>query len=149
MSPRGVRSAVGRPYRFSYGRFEPPIDWSIRFFSWTDTTNLFGQSIDSGVAARLDFMWYRPPRTMARLPQERWSLRATGTVDLPPGAYMLRAISDDAVRVWVDGKLVIDDWSPHESRVDAASIEGGRHELRVEYYQNDGWVELRVEVVRS
>ena len=94
-------------------------------------------------------MWYRPPRPWAQLPQERWSLRATGTVDLPPGAYRLRAISDDAVRVWVDGKLVIDAWSPHESRVDEASIEGGRHELRVEYYQNDGWVELRIEVVRS
>jgi nitrous oxidase accessory protein NosD len=149
VSPRGVRRAAGQPYRFSYGRFEPSIEWSIRFFSWKDTANLFAQPIDSGVAARLDLMWYRPPRTLARLPQERWSLRATGTLDLPPGAYALRAISDDAVRVWVDGKLVIDAWSPHESRVDEAPIEGGRHALRVEYYQNDGWVELRVEVVRS
>ncbi|HTH66009.1 MAG TPA: NosD domain-containing protein [Gemmatimonadales bacterium] len=149
LSPRGVRRAAGQPYRFSYGRFEPSIDWSVRFFSWADTTNLFAQPIDSGVAARLDFMWYRPPRTWAQLPQERWSLRATGAVDLPPGAFRLRAISDDAVRVWVDGKLVIDAWSPHESRVDEAPIEAGRHELRVEYYQNDGWVELRAEIVRS
>jgi hypothetical protein len=33
--------------------------------------------------------------------------------------------------------------------VDEAPIEAGRHELRVEYYQNDGWVELRAEIVRS
>lgn len=149
VSPRGVRRAAGQPYRFSYGRFEPHIEWSIRLFSWSDTANLFAQQIDSVHAARLDFMWYRPPRPWAQLPQERWSLRATGAVDLPPGAYRLRAISDDAVRVWVDGKLVIDAWSPHESKVDEAPIEGGRHELRVEYYQNDGWVELRVGVVRS
>lgn len=149
VSPRGIRRAAGQPYRFSYGRFEPPIDWSVRFFSWSDTADVFAQPIDSTHAARLDFMWYRPPRTLPRLPQERWSLRATSVVDLPPGAYTLRAISDDAVRVWVDGKLVVDAWSPHESRVDEAPIAGGGHELRVEYYQNDGWVELRVEVVRS
>ena len=149
MSPRGITRAAGQPYRFSYERFEPSIDWSVRFFSWSDTSDLFAQPIDSTHAARLDFMWYRPPRTWAHLPQERWSLRATGTVDLPPGAYTLRAISDDAVRVWVDGKLVIDAWTPHESRADAAPITGGRHEMRVEYYQNDGWVELRVEVVKA
>ncbi len=149
VSPRGIRRAAGQPYRFSFGRFEPPIDWSIRFFSWSDTASLFVQPIDSGHAPRLDYMWYRPPGTLTRLPQERWSLRATGSVDLPPGSYMVRAISDDAVRVWVDGKLAIDAWDPHESRVDEAAMAGGRHELRVEYYQKDGWVELRAEIVKA
>lgn len=141
--------APGKPYRFSYGRFEPPVDWSIRFFTWSDSTNRFAQPIDSSHAPRLDFMWYRPPRAFARLPQEHWSLEATGTVDLPPGGYALRTISDDAVRVWVDGKLMIDAWDPHESRVDEVPIAAGRHALRVEYYQNDGWVELRVEILRT
>ncbi|OYW03117.1 MAG: hypothetical protein B7X11_03455, partial [Acidobacteria bacterium 37-65-4] len=60
-----------------------------------------------------------------------------------------RTISDDAVRVWVDGKLAIDDWAPHESVVDHAPLAGGRHRLRVEYYQVDGWVELRLDFVRG
>lgn len=149
VSPRGIRRSAGQPYRFSYGRFEPTIAWSTRFFTWTDSADRFAQPIDSLHLSRLDFMWYRPPAAFARLPQERWSLQAAGTMDLPPGAYRLRAISDDAVRVWVDGKLVIDAWDPHESRIDEAPIAAGRHELRVEYYQNDGWVELRVEIVRA
>jgi copper-binding protein NosD/PA14 domain-containing protein len=149
VSPRGTRRAAGLPYRFSYGRFEPPIDWSVRFFTWSDTANRFAQPIDSLHESRLDFMWYRPPRPFTHLPQERWSLKAPGEVDLPPGAYTLRAISDDAVRVWVDGALKIDAWDPHESRVDEVPLTGGRHELRVEYYQKDGWVELRVEIVRE
>ena len=149
VSPRGIRSAAGQPYPFSYRRFEPQIAWRTRFFAWTDSTNRFAQPIDSVGATRLDFMWYRPPRAFARLPQERWSLEASGTVELPAGRYTLRAISDDAVRVWVDGTLQIDAWDPHESRVDEVPIGGGRHELRVEYYQNDGWVELRVEISRS
>ena len=94
-------------------------------------------------------MWYRPPASLARVPQEHWALEATGNVDLSPGTYTLRAISDDAVRVWADGMLVIDDWEPHESKVDAAPLAAGRHALRVEYRQVDGWVELRVEILRG
>ena len=74
---------------------------------------------------------------------------ATTTFTLDSGTYTLRTISDDGVRVWLDDKLVIDDWTPHESRVDNAPIGPGRHALRVEYYQVDGWTELRVEVVRG
>lgn len=128
--------------RFSYGRFEPAIRWSVRF------------SVDSPAAPlhalrRLDFMWYRPPPAFAFLPQNNWSLQATGTVTLPAGTYSLRTISDDAVRVWVDGVLAIDDWTPHESEVDYAPLSPGTHQLRVEYRQVDGWVELRVEVIRG
>ena len=138
VSPRGTQRPAGRPYRFTYGRFEPSIAWSARFVTPQDTfvANL----------SRLDFEWYRPPPAYVRLPLEHWSLEATGTVDLPPGRFMIRTISDDAVRVWVDDTLRIDDWTPHESAVDTAPVPAGRHALRVEYRQVDGWVELRLEI---
>lgn len=93
---------------------------------------------------RLEWLWYRP--RMEGVPRERWALRAEGAVELPPGEYRIEAISDDAVRVWVDGRLAIDAWEPHESRVDVTQIAGGRHDLAVEYYQVDGWVELSVNI---
>ena len=71
------------------------------------------------------------------------------TVTLPASDYTLRTISDDGVRVWVDGTLAIDRWSLHESALDSAPLTGGRHELRVQYFQVDGWVELRVDIVRG
>lgn len=127
---------------FGYELFEPRIDWSTRF------------SVDSPTASlravpRLDLMWYRPPAAFAFLPQANWSLQATGTVTLGPGTYSVRTISDDAVRVWIDGALAIDNWTPHESQVDYAPLSGGKHELRVEYRQLDGWVELRVDIIRG
>jgi hypothetical protein len=69
-------------------------------------------------------------------------------VTLPAGDFVLRTISDDAIRVWVDDRLVIDRWTPHESVVDEAPLSGGRHQVRVEYLQVDGWTELRVEFGR-
>jgi parallel beta-helix repeat protein len=158
ISPRGVRRAAGAAYRFSYARFEPPVDWAMRFHAWTDSTDprgkpeafaglLRGTPLVASRAARLDQEWYRP--AIAGVPQERFALEATGTVALPPGSYTLRAISDDAVRVWVDGALAIDDWTPHESAADHAPLAGGRHDLKVQYYQVDGWVELRLDIVRG
>ncbi len=140
--------------RFGYTRFQPRIDWAVRFFTWTDSTNFFEQRLGDSLAdvpptPRLDYEWYRPPRGFRGLPQSKWSLRGTGSVTLPSGTYSLRTISDDAVRVWVDSVLVIDNWTPHESEVDYAPLSPGTHNLRVEYRQVDGWVELRVDIIRG
>lgn len=135
-----------RGVRFSYGRFEPRIDWSVRIF---DSARVESPAAMPRGLPRLDLMWYRPPPAYKDLPRDHWSLEATGTVSLAPGTYSLRTISDDAVRVWIDGTLAIDAWTPHESQVDYAPLPAGKHDLRVEYRQVDGWVELRVDIIRG
>ena len=158
VSPRGVAHAAGLPHRFSYSRFEPQIDWTARFFKWTDSTSdprKIPDAMKSLTRAapiltahfpRLDYDGYR---AIPNLPRENFALEATGSVDLAPGEYTLRTLSDDGVRVWVDGALVIDDWAPHETALDFATLAGGHHDLRVQYYQGDGWYELRLDIVRG
>ncbi len=96
---------------------------------------------------RLDMMWYRP--AIRELPQARWALEATGTVTLSAGEYTLRTISDDGIRVWIDGRLMIDNWDLHGSEVDYAALGGGQHELRVQYFQVDGWTEFRLDILKG
>ena len=158
VSPRGEQRAAGRPYQFSYSRFEPGGDWTVRFFAWADSTDPrkhdagFKQLLERAPlltqrARRLDYMWYSP--TVKGVPQSKFAVVATGRVELAAGTYTLQTISDDAVRVWVDGKLAIDDWTPHESMVDVVTLKGGTHDLRVEYVQVDGWTELRLDILRG
>ncbi|HEY6825375.1 MAG TPA: right-handed parallel beta-helix repeat-containing protein [Gemmatimonadaceae bacterium] len=158
VSPRGGRTPAGGPYQFSYGRFEPLGGWHLAVFPWTDAEDprshpdafaalLRGTPSLSVEQPRLDLMWFRP--AIPGVPAAKWAAVATTTFVLDSGTYTLRTISDDGIRVWLDGRLVIDDWTPHESRVDSAPIGPGRHALRVEYYQVDGWTEFRVEVVRG
>jgi hypothetical protein len=97
--------------------------------------------------SRLDFMWYRP--TIRELPQARFAIEAVGKVNLAPGRYTLRALSDDGIRVLVDGRVVIDNWDLHGTELDYAQIDGGAHEIRVQYFQIDGWAELRLDVLRG
>ncbi|HEX9130239.1 MAG TPA: right-handed parallel beta-helix repeat-containing protein [Gemmatimonadaceae bacterium] len=158
VSPRGERRSAGVPYRFSYGRFEPKIDWSTRFFKWTDSTTDPRKNPDAmtaltqtvpmlaGQVSRLDVEGYR---ALPNLPRENFAFEATGSVDLALGEYTLRTLSDDGIRVWVDGALVIDDWKPHETALDFVALAGGHHDLRVQYYQGDGWYELRLNIVRG
>jgi parallel beta-helix repeat protein len=157
-SPKGTALPARSPYRFSYGRFEPAIAWTARMFKWSDSTNDPRKAPDAMTALtrsapiltsqlpRLDYEGYR---ALPNLPRENFALEATGSVDLGPGEYTLRTLSDDGVRVWVDGALVIDEWKPHETALDFAPIAGGHHDLRVQYYQGDGWYELRLDIVRG
>lgn len=160
VSPRGQPIPAGEPMAFGFERFEPLQDWQVRFFTWTDPAldplqapGAFDALLEGAPALvrtedRLDYQWYGP--TIEGLPQERWALQAETEVDLPSGeVYSLRTISDDGVRVWVDGALVIDHWDPHGSMVDYAPIAPGHHQVRVRHYQLDGWTELRVEVVKG
>jgi len=130
----------------------------VKAFAWSDSSDprsrpeafagvLRGVPLMTARTTRLDYQWYRPK--IAALPLERWALEATSRVTLAPGRYTLRTISDDGIRVWVDGALVIDDWTPHESVVDAVPLAAGDHELRVQYYQVDGWTELRLDILRG
>jgi hypothetical protein len=93
---------------------------------------------------RLDYLSGRPLDD--GLPRDRFALAAEGTADIPGGDYLLQVISDDGVRVWVDDRLAIDAWEPHESRVDAVPIAGGTRRLRVHYYEIGGFAELRLDI---
>jgi len=158
ISPRGERRRAGIPYRFAYSRFEPAVDWSTRYFKWNDTTSDVRKKAPSQTAfapltevlarraTRLDLEGYRAFNP--QVPREYFAVEGTGSVDLSPGEYTLRTISDDGVRVWIDGSLVIDNWTPHESALDFAPLKSGHHDLRVQYYQADGWYELRLDILK-
>jgi hypothetical protein len=154
-APGGEWAPAGTPYRFEWSRLAVPINWQVRVVAWDSTSDpqagtegIRGRlAVAAPLAARLsrlDWMWYRP--SIAGVPAERFALSAEGALVLPAGEFDLATISDDGIRVWVDDRLVIDNWKAHESVVDRAPIAPGRHRLRVEYYQVDGWVEVRVEI---
>jgi nitrous oxidase accessory protein NosD len=155
VSPFGEVTPAGHPVRFGWQRFRPAATWRLDF-ARSDTTGAqpailspAPEAIGNVVASRdttlLDLTWYRSPAK--EIPAERLVTRAEATMTLAPGTYLLRTIADDAVRVWVDGRLVIDDWTPGESRVREATFTGGgTHRVVVMHWQKDGWYELRVDV---
>lgn len=75
-------------------------------------------------------------------PESHFSVRWTGTATFKEsGRFMAVAKSDDGMRVYINDKLVIDDWNDHGEKVDMAPINvtaGRPYRVRVDYYQNEG-----------
>jgi hypothetical protein len=73
---------------------------------------------------------------------ETFSVRWTGTVQPKySGAWTFYTRSDDGVRLWVDGKPLVNNWTDHGATVDAGTIElkaGRKYEIKMEYYQGGG-----------
>jgi hypothetical protein len=62
--------------------------------------------------------------------------------------YRFRTMNDDGVRVWIDGKLVIDDWNGRpvvvENRGELQLEAGRRVDLRIEYFNGGDLGVLRL-----
>jgi hypothetical protein len=159
VSPRGARVKAGDPYRFGYRRFFAPVAWTVRFFTFDEAApplgapDAFRKVLEGGSAKTLqvDRLDYISGRSILEgLPRDRVAIVAEGEVTLPESSdYELLVISDDGVRVWVDGALAIDRWTEHESIVDRVPLGAGRRRLKVEYFELTGFAELRVEILKT
>jgi len=77
---------------------------------------------------------------VAGIGADHFSVRWTGQVQpMTTQTYTFQTASDDGVRLWVDGKLVVDHWSDHSWTADNATVAlvaGHRYDIRMEYYEN-------------
>jgi len=110
------------------------------------TTDFYnGQNFDHRVASRveskLDFDWNAGSRP-AVVNQHDFSIRFTGQVlTHEAGEYTFITTSNDGIRVWVNDKLVIDNWTDHGVQIDIGKITlaaNTKYNLKMEYYQTLG-----------
>jgi len=78
----------------------------------------------------------------SKLPNDNFSVRWTGKLIAPKsGVYQIGLATDDGVRFWLDGKLLIDSWHDRAVTLDTVSVrlESGRqYDIRIEYYEHYG-----------
>jgi len=90
------------------------------------------------VDATVDFHWELAAPGPG-IPEDRFSARWTGKLTPPKsGVYALALRSDDGSRLYIDGKLVVDDWGDHPPTLKTVQIElvgGNSYDLRLEYFE--------------
>ncbi len=73
---------------------------------------------------------------------ENFSARWTGFfTPVESGTYQLGLRADDGFRLWIDGKLLVEDWTTHGISSKMANIKlekGHKYALKVEYFQATG-----------
>ena len=91
--------------------------------------------------ASVNFNWGSSAPDKA-LNADGFSVRWTGKVKPRySGTYTFHTISDDGVRLWVDGKKIIDDWAARsaEERQGRIDLEADRSvDIRLEYFDESG-----------
>jgi hypothetical protein len=98
---------------------------------------------------RIAFTWgYGPPAD--GMPSDGFSARWTRMVTFEPGIYRFTVRSDDGVRLWVDGHLLIHEWydqayQPHSGTMYVA----GDVPVKLEYYESSGIAALWLGWTRS
>ena len=100
----------------------------------------FNTFVRDGVESTVDFNFDRS--SPDGLPDDNFSIRFTGQVEaLYSEEYTFETTSDDGIRLFVDGQLIIDNFTNHAATIDRGTIRleaGVRYDIRLEYYERTG-----------
>jgi beta-glucosidase len=112
-----------------------PQGLTAEFF---DNITLQGSPILKRVDAQINFNWNGDspaPGVSGQNFSVRWSGELVPSVS---GDYRLGGSADDGFRLYLDGKLIVDDWSSHSERTMTAPVHlaaGHAYPIRLEYFQ--------------
>ena len=91
--------------------------------------------------SNVDFEWNNNSPDSS-IGSDTFSARWTGQIEpLFSETYNFHTTSDDGVRLWVDGQLIVDKFVDRRSTQDTATIDlvaGKKYDIRMEYYENSG-----------
>jgi hypothetical protein len=110
-------------------------DWRGEYFN---NPNLIGPPVLLRNDVAINFDWGNGSPG-PNVPVDNFSARWTRTLSFAPGTYRFAARVDDGVRVFVNGRVIIDGWRDGPPRDYAAdAFLSGSTEVRVEYYERGG-----------
>jgi parallel beta-helix repeat protein len=152
------KKQTSSPYSFSYRDYKPVIEWNVNWFSWDAAHNpnkdytVFKDFINASIPIKtehtkqINYTWWGA--IGKQLPADSFATVATATIDVKPGTYRIGITADDLVKVYIDGKIVIDFWdatryvNDEDAHHSAIVSLNGKHNIRIEHVENAGYATL-------
>jgi mono/diheme cytochrome c family protein len=115
--------------------------------SYFNNTSLSGTAVLLRTEA-IDFDWGSGSPGPG-VTKDNFSVRWTGTVAAAAsGSYRFQTVSDDGVRVWINGTQVINNWTNHAATTNISAainlVAGQKYTIRVEYFEKGGNAVMRL-----
>lgn len=142
----------GTPIPFTFFRYEYPFDWWLRFYEYGEKLDPLGnyeafrqlRERKAGFEIETDtlaFTWWRSPG--GGIAPDRFATFAETNFEIPEGVYLLSVTSDDGLRLYLDGEMLIDHWNIHTPAVDEVEVRlGGTHRIEIEHFDATGLATL-------
>ena len=162
-TPLGKTVAKGLPYKFSFKKFFQPIDFTVNWYSYDFKIHdpiKTGQIIPPNYRLRafktektnkLDYAWWDGIKTDDGQ-VKNFVTSASGSAVFEKGTYELGITWDDAARVYLDGKIVIDEWNPSLYKFDESPHKSvklqldRKHFITVEHVELGGFATLSLKI---
>jgi LysM repeat protein len=115
----------------------PDTGWSAEFYNNTELTGDPAMTRHDGW---IGFDWGTGSPSPDAVRSDYFSARWSQVLHLNTDHYNFCARSDDGVRIWVDGEVILDEWHPSNGATYCAThwVESGNHDVKVEYYEDGG-----------
>ncbi len=167
--PWDFESGDPRPASRRAGGLLADAQWSADWFRWEPARAgphdarsdprvelqrwraLAAQPLASRTVGAWSDPWAGDDALRAAVGTEHFGLVARAQVRIAEsGSYRLSVVSDDGVRVRIDGRTVLENWTWHAPTRDVSTIElaAGEHEFELEYFQIDGAAALSADLAR-
>ncbi len=162
-NPFGEKFAAGKASVFSFKKFFQPLEWEVLFYALdTNSYNpiksgkLFSQHEKNEAfkvehVDRLDYAWWNGIKEKG-IVHAQFITVASAKANIPEGKYELSVTWDDAVRIYMDEKLILDEWNPSKYTFDQSpnrhiSLKiSGQHIFRVEHLELGGFAALSLKL---
>jgi glucose/arabinose dehydrogenase len=117
-------------------RYQPSQPFTARYH---DNTTFSGAPVLTRQDPNINFAWGEDSPDPV-LPANGFAVRWTKTQWFGAGRYKFTAVADDGVRLYIDGKRVINQWQgPANTQFShIADLGEGRHTIRMEYVEHGG-----------
>jgi hypothetical protein len=113
--------------------------------TYYNNTNLTGSPVLTRAEGMIDYRWdFGSPSSQVN--SDNFSARWVKQHYFRAGSYTFTTLSDDGIRLYIDGTAVIDKWIEQSSYQFTTTINltEGNHEIKLEYYEKTGAAEVHL-----
>jgi hypothetical protein len=121
---------------------------TAQYFNDPGTGSRFTTLVLTRVDQSVDFNWGSSAPAPS-VGSNNYSVRWTGFVEAPvTGTYVFSTVSDDGIRLWVNGQQVINNWTIHGATTNTSAgitlTAGVRYTIRLDYFEATGLATARL-----
>jgi hypothetical protein len=115
----------------------PPSSQTAWQAHYWNNTNMSGAPALARYESAVNYDWGWGSPAPGIVATDNFSARWSRSVYFNAGTYQFTTQSDDGIRVYIDGHLIIDNWTVHAQQTNIADVtlESGSHSLVVEYFE--------------
>ncbi|NCF68922.1 MAG: SH3 domain-containing protein [Chloroflexi bacterium] len=117
----------------------PPVPTDRWRGAYFNNMTLTGQPALVRESNEINFDW-KLGSPASSIQSDQFSARWRRDAALNTGLYRFTVLTDDGVRLWVNGHLLIDKWRDNQSATYSAdmALPGGSVPMQLDYYENEG-----------